>query len=49
MDDVTCTTTTSDQLLECASAPLLTSDCSHDEDAGVGCEGVAQEISKLFF
>ncbi len=39
MDDVSCATTTSDQLLECSSAPLLTSDCTHAQDAGVGCDG----------
>lgn len=38
MDDVSCATT-SDQLLECASSPLLTSDCTHSQDAGVGCNG----------
>ena len=44
MDDVSCASTTSDQLLECESSPLLTSDCTHADDAGVGCDGKALTI-----
>ena len=37
LDDVTCTTS-ADQLLECYSRPILSTDCAHSSDAGVGCE-----------
>ena len=38
LDDVQCTSSSS-QLLECSSRPILTHNCQHSEDAGVGCEG----------
>ena len=38
LDDVTCTSSAS-QLLECSSQPILTHNCLHSADAGVGCEG----------
>ena len=38
LDDVACTLSDS-QLLECSSRPILTHNCSHLADAGVGCEG----------
>ena len=38
MDDVACTLSDS-QLLECSSRPILSTDCFHTADAGVGCEG----------
>ena len=38
LDDVACSLT-DNQLLECSSRPLLTHDCDHRDDAGVGCEG----------
>ena len=38
LDDVACTTSAS-QLLECSSSPILTHNCLHSADAGVGCEG----------
>ena len=38
--DVDCTSSAS-QLLECPSRPILTHDCLHSADAGVGCEGDA--------
>ena len=38
MDDVACTLSAS-QLLECSSRPILSTDCLHSADAGVGCEG----------
>ena len=38
LDDVQCSSS-SNQLLECSSRPILTHGCSHSEDAGVGCEG----------
>ena len=37
LDDVQCTSSSS-QLLECSSSPILTHNCEHFEDAGVGCE-----------
>ena len=39
LDDVRCSSSSS-QLLECSSSPILTHDCQHSEDAGVGCEGM---------
>ena len=38
LDDVACTSSAS-QLLECSSRPILTHNCDHHADAGVGCEG----------
>ena len=38
LDDVQCTSS-SNQLLECSSRPILTNNCQHSDDAGVGCEG----------
>ena len=38
LDDVACTSSDS-QLLECSSRPVLTHNCDHHADAGVGCEG----------
>ena len=38
LDDVQCTSSAS-QLLECSSRPILTHNCQHSADAGVGCEG----------
>ena len=39
LDDVVCTSSAS-QLLECSSSPVLTHNCDHHADAGVGCEGI---------
>ena len=39
LDNVFCTSSAS-QLLECSSSPILTHNCQHSEDAGVGCEGM---------
>ena len=39
LDDVQCTSSSS-QLLECPSRPILSHNCHHSEDAGVGCEGM---------
>ena len=39
LDDVQCTSSAS-QLLECSSRPILTHNCQHSTDAGVGCEGI---------
>ena len=39
LDDVQCTTSAS-QLLECPSRPILSHNCLHSADAGVGCEGM---------
>ena len=38
LDEVQCSSSAS-QLLECSSRPILSHDCSHTDDAGVGCEG----------
>ena len=38
LDDVQCISTSS-QLLECPSRPILSHNCLHSADAGVGCEG----------
>ena len=39
LDDVQCSSS-SNQLLECSSRPILTHNCLHTADAGVGCEGM---------
>ena len=39
LDDVQCTSSSS-QLLECPSRPVLSHNCLHSADAGVGCEGM---------
>ena len=39
LDDVQCTSSAS-QLLECSSRPILSHNCLHSADAGVGCEGM---------
>ena len=39
LDDVQCSSSAS-QLLECSSSPILSHDCRHTTDAGVGCEGI---------
>ena len=38
LDNVQCISS-SNQLLECSSSPILTHNCQHSDDAGVGCEG----------
>ena len=38
LDDVQCTSSSS-QLLECPSRPILSHNCRHVYDAGVGCDG----------
>ncbi len=38
LTDVLCTSSQS-SLLQCNSDPILSSSCSHSEDAGVKCEG----------
>ena len=40
LDDVQCSSSLS-QLLECYSKPILSHNCLHSADAGVGCEGIA--------
>ena len=39
LDDVQCTSSDS-KLVECYSRPILSHNCLHTADAGVGCEGV---------
>ena len=39
LDYVQCTSSSS-QLLECPSRPILSHNCLHSADAGVGCEGM---------
>ena len=39
LDDVQCTSSAS-KLLECYSRPILSHNCLHSDDAGVGCEGI---------
>ena len=45
LDDVQCSSS-SNQLLECSSRPILSHNCFHTAGAGVGCEGMccAREI-----
>ena len=38
LDEVQCSSSAS-QLLECSSRPILSHNCIHSDDAGVGCEG----------
>ena len=40
LTDVSCTSS-STSLLQCNSGPILSSTCSHSEDAGVKCEGIS--------
>ena len=40
LDDVQCTSS-ANQLLECPSRPILSHNCLHSADAGVGCEGTS--------
>ena len=46
LDDVQCTSS-SNQLLECPSRPILSHNCRHSADAGVGCEGMLCDGSQL--
>ena len=48
LDDVRCSSS-SNQLLECPSSPLLSSNCDHRHDAGVGCEGLSQHTYLLLY
>ena len=40
LDNVQCSSSAS-QLLECSSNPILTHNCQHSDDAGVGCQGMS--------
>ena len=42
LDDVQCSSSSS-QLLECPSSPILSHNCLPSADAGVGCEGNLSE------
>ena len=46
LDDVQCSSTFN-QLLECSSRPILSHNCLHTADAGVGCEGIFCDIVAL--
>ena len=46
LDDVACTLSDS-QLLECSSRPILSHNCNHHADAGVGCEGKCLSVLTL--
>ena len=48
LDDVQCTSSAS-KLLECPSRPILSHNCLHSDDAGVGCEGIFCRKSCCFF
>ena len=48
LDDVQCTSSSS-QLLECPSRPILSHNCRHSADAGVGCEGMFFTKSMVYF
>ena len=41
LDEVQCISISS-QILECPSQPILSHNCLHFADAGVGCEGILQ-------
>ena len=43
LDDVQCTSS-SNQLLECPSRPILSHNCLHSADAGVSCEGILDRL-----
>ena len=43
LDDVQCSSSSS-QLLECPSRPILDNNCGHSSDAGVGCEGTVHML-----
>ena len=43
LNGVRCTSSDS-QLLDCFSRPILSSNCIHSADAGVGCEGKAYSM-----
>ena len=49
--DVSCATRRSyreSSLFQCNSAPILSSDCTHSEDAGVKCEGMSIILITVF-
>ena len=47
LDDVQCSSSSS-QLLECPSSPILSHNCLHSADAGVGCQGISFMFSTIF-
>ena len=47
LDDVQCISSAS-QLLECSSRPILSHNCHHTADAGVGCEGTVHYYLGLY-
>ena len=47
LDDVQCTSSAS-QLLECPSRPILSHNCLHSADAGVGCDGKKTVSNSLY-
>ena len=44
LDDIQCSSS-SEELLQCFSSPILSHNCLHSADAGVGCEGMFQKIA----
>ena len=46
LDDVQCSSNLN-QLLECSSRPILSHNCLHSADAGVGCEGICIKVGNL--
>ena len=48
LDDVQCTSSAS-QLLECPSRPILSHNCLHSADAGVGCEGMSYHCTYISY
>ena len=47
LDGVQCSSSAS-QLLECPSRPILSHNCRHSADAGVGCEGILYHCRASF-
>ena len=48
LDDVQCSSSFN-QLLKCSSRRILSNDCLHSADAGVGCEGMlCSEVTNAY-
>ena len=46
LDDVACTSSNT-KLLQCHSSPIGSHSCSHSDEAGVKCEGIA--LRQLYY